>query len=144
MNILEIAIFIFIALELGNVCILYFAPDFRMGNGVAVFKEWENSKEDENTHLFAKYMVNWVAGSKLIFIFLLLVIALLGDELLQFHAVLATIVSIASYFFRLAPIMRDLDSKNMLTPNGYSKTLDLMIISFLVMFSLAAIVWRFF
>ncbi len=144
MNILEIVIFIFIALELGNVCILYFAPDFHMGNGVAVFKEWELSKKDENSHLFAKYLVNWVAGSKLIFIFLLLVIALLGDEILQFHAVLATIISIASYFFRLSPIMKELDKKGMIKPQGYSKTLDLMIISFLIMFSLAAIIWRFF
>lgn len=37
MDILQIAIIIFCIMELGNVLILYFMPDSKLGNGVAVF-----------------------------------------------------------------------------------------------------------
>lgn len=40
MNLLDISIIIFIIMETANVCILYFAPDSRRGNGVAVFNHW--------------------------------------------------------------------------------------------------------
>lgn len=64
MDILSIAIALFVVIETANVCILYFAPSSRLGNGVGVFDEWERSKADHNAHLFAKYLVDWVAGVK--------------------------------------------------------------------------------
>ncbi len=137
MNILDISIIVFVIMETANVCILYFAPDSRLGNGVAVFDEWENAKKDENMHLFASYMTSWVAGTKLIFIVLLLVVLFVGNELTKIFAVLAMILSIASYFWKLHPTMKKLDENGHITPKGYTKALDGMIIGFMSMFSIA-------
>ncbi len=141
MNILDIAIIIFVIMETGNICILYFAPDSRLGNGVAVFDNLAESKEDENMHLFARYMTCWVAGTKLIFIVLLLVILFTGSEITKIWGVGAMILSIASYFWKLHPIMKKLDHNGKVTPKGYSKALDGMIIGFMLMFSGALIAY---
>lgn len=139
--ILDIAIIIFCIMELGNVLILYFKPDSKLGNGVAVFDAWRDVKEDKNLDLFAHYMAYWVAGVKLIFIFLLLVVLLTGNEITKIWAVVAMIISIATYFWKLHPIIKKLDSLNKINPKGYSKTLGLMISGFLLMFSTALILY---
>lgn len=141
MNILSISILVFIVLESLNVMILYFAPNFKYGNGVAVFNAWEKSKEDSGLHLFAKYMTNWVAGTKLIFISLLVVVLLTGTELTKLYAVIAMIISIATYFWKLHPVIKELDSRGEITPAGYSKQLGIMIMGFLCMFLLALILY---
>lgn len=141
MDILTIAILVFCVMELGNVIILYFKPDSRLGNGVAVFNNWFEAKNDKNTELFARYMAYWVAGVKLIFIFLLLVIALVGNELTKIFAVISMILSISTYFWKLHPIIKKLDENKKITPQGYSKTLGAMISGFLIMFSLAFILY---
>ncbi len=135
MNMLDLSIIIFVIIEFANVCILYFFPDSRRGNGVAAFQFWEDSKKNEDDHLFAQYMTNWVAGTKLIFICLLLVICIFGSELLKMFAVGAMILSIATYFFRLHPIIRKLDQHNQIIPKGYSNTLKKMITFFVAMFA---------
>lgn len=93
-------------MELGNVLILYFMPDSRLGNGVAVFDSWNYVKEDKTLNLFSHYMAYWVAGVKLIFIFLLLVVLLTGTETTRVWAVVAMILSIATYFWKLHPIIK--------------------------------------
>ncbi len=135
--ILTVSIIVFIVLETGNVLILYFAPDSKKGNGVAVFNAWEKSKEDPNMHEFIRYLVFWVAGTKLIFISLLLVVLFTGTILTKTLSVCVLILSIASYFWKLHPIIKLLDSKNEITPSGYSKTLGKMIIGFMMMFIIA-------
>ncbi len=134
---LDLAIILFIIMESANVLILYFKPEFKYGNGVAVFKQWEKSKANEDEHLFAKYMTSWVAGSKLIFIALLIVIVMYGNEEIKVFSVIAILISIASYFFRLRGIVTKLDQRGMIQPKGYSTTLTMMICGFLVMFALA-------
>lgn len=142
MNILDLSILMFVIMESANVIILYFKPEFKYGNGVSVFKNFENAKKkDDDNYLFIQYLVNWVAGVKLIFIVLLIVILFLGDDLLKVYSIVVVILSILTYFFRLAPIMKKLDSKNMLKPSGYSKTLDAMIIFFIVMFTSSLIIY---
>ncbi len=139
MNLLDIALWVFIVMETANICILYFAPDSKRGNGVAVFNAWERSKQNENDHLFARYMTSWVAGTKLIFIVLLLVIVRTADLETKPLAVLAMIASIATYFWKLHPIIKALDRNGDITPKGYSKVLGTMIAGFLIMFSAAFI-----
>ena len=141
MDILQIAIIIFCVMELGNVLILYFMPDSRLGNGVAVFDSWNDVKEDKALNLFSHYMAYWVAGVKLISIFLLIVVLLTGTEITRVWAVIAMILSIATYFWRLHPIIKKLDKMGKITPKGYSKTLGLMITGFLIMFSLSLIIY---
>lgn len=137
MNILDISIIVFILMETSNVFILYFKPKFKYGNGVSVFKTYELSEKDKMTHLFIKYLTNWVAGTKLIFIVLLAVILVLGDEQLKCYSLVVMIFSIATYFFRLAPIIKKLDENDLVNPKGYSKTLNYLIIFFILMFTLA-------
>ncbi len=141
MNILDWAIVIFILMESANVCILYWFPDSKKGNGVAVFDHWHLSKEEESAHLFTRYMTNWVAGTKLIFIVLLTVILLVGDESIKPWTVGVMILSIATYFWRLHPIIRDLDSRGYITPKGYSKILFAMIVGFIALFSGALLLY---
>ena len=136
MDILSIAILIFIVMESANVAILYFWPGSRLGNGVGGFNAFHNS-ENEEQKLFASYLVNWVAGVKLIFIFLLAVILIIGTEPVRLWAVVAMILSIATYFWRLHPTIKKLDAMGCITPKGYSKALGWMITGFMAMFTLA-------
>lgn len=137
MDILSIAIIVFCIMELGNVLILYFMPDSKLGNGVAVFDNWRDAKEEPSRELFARYMAYWVAGVKLIFIFLLVVILLTGTETTRVWAVVAMILSIATYFWRLHPIIKRLDKMGKISPKGYSKALGMMIGGFMLMFCVA-------
>lgn len=136
MSILSIAILVFIIMESVNVAILYFWPDSRLGNGVGVFNAFHSS-ESEEQKLFSSYLVNWVAGVKLIFIFLLAVILIIGTEQVKLWAVVAMILSIATYFWRLHPTIKKLDAMGCITPNGYSKALGWMIAGFMIMFTAA-------
>lgn len=139
MDILSIAILIFIIMESANVAILYFWPGSRLGNGVAVFNAYFHPGSEEQ-RLFTSYLVNWVAGVKLIFIFLLAVILAIGTEQIKLWAVVAMILSIATYFWRLHPTIKKLDAMGCITPKGYSKALGWMISGFLIMFTLALVV----
>ena len=136
-SILSIAISIFIVLESLNVLTLYFNPGSQMGNGVGVFDAWEKSKADLEMHQFVRYLVFWVAGTKLIFIALLLVILFTTGESTQRLTVLAMVASIASFFWRLFPIVKSLDKAGHIAPSGYSKTLGLMITGFIGLFAIA-------
>ena len=136
---IKIAIIAFIILELGNITMMYFLPDSKMGNGVGVFKAWEKSKTDPEIHNFAKYMVNWVAGTKVIFILLLIVFLVWGDDTTLPYVGVAMTLSIATFFFRLFPMIKDMDNKNQIDPKGYSKTLRLMILGMILLFSAATL-----
>lgn len=138
MDILSIAILIFIIMESANVAILYFWPGSQIGNGVGVFNAFHNS-ESEEQKLFVSYLVNWVAGVKLIFIFLLAVILVTGTEAVRIGAVVTMILSIATYFWRLHPTIKKLDAMGCITPKGYSRALGWMITGFMIMFTLALI-----
>ena len=102
--------------------ILYFMPDSRLCNGVAVFDSWHEAKKDSAMDLFAHYMAYWVAGVKLIFIFLLMVVLFTGTQQTKIWAVAAMILSIATYFWKLHPIIVKLDAMGKITPKGYFKT----------------------
>ncbi len=141
MIILNGAIIFFIVAELLNVLILYFAPDLKKGNGVAVFKFWDKAKQNPDEQLFAQYMANWVAGSKLIFIALLVVILLFGNEATKLLSMVAMIFSIATYYFKLHPLIKKLDDADQLTTKGYSKILLAMITGFILIFIVALIVY---
>ena len=141
MTILSIAIIIFILLESVNVLTLYFYPDSQRGNGIGVFNAWEKSKADPEMHQFVRYLVFWVAGTKLIFIALLLVILFTAGVSTQLLAVVALIASIASFFWRLYPIIKSLDADGHLAQPGYSKTLGMMIAGFIGLFVLALVVF---
>ena len=127
MSILSIAIGIFIVLESLNILTLYFNPGTQLGNGVGVFNAWEKSKSDPEIHQFGRYLVYWVAGTKLIFVALLLVILFTTGESTKLLTAVALIATISSFFWRLFPIIRSVDQAGQITPSGYSRTLAVMI-----------------
>lgn len=136
MNLFQISISIFCFIETLNILMLYFKPESKIGNGVGVFDAFHRIKEEDNKEKpFVMYLINWVAGTKLIFIMVGIVVVIFGNYQTQLFTVIALIISILSFYWRLYPIIRELDKKGEISPKGYHKTLNIMIISFLVMFS---------
>jgi len=136
----RIVIFAFVFLEMSNVLALYFFPGSKRANAVGVFSAWEKSRQVPEMHDFIQYLVYWVAGVKLIFIFLLIGIALLGDPVLQRFSLLALAVATLTFYWRLFPLIRKMDRNGQIEPRNYSVRLGLMIFSLIVLFILAAVV----
>lgn len=141
MDILSLAIIVFLVLETSNVVMLYFTPGTSMGNGLGVFDAYEKSKKDPEVYALVKYLINWVAGTKIIFIALLIVVLITGDKTTKLYSVIALILTILTYFWRLHPAIKAMDKQGQITPKGYSKTLGIMIISFMLLFAAAMIVF---
>jgi len=137
MNILSWAIIIFCILEITNVLALYFFPDTKKANGMGVFKAWEKSKQDPDIHNLVKYLVNWVAGTKLIFIMLLIVIVYTADEQGLLLTGAALIISISSFFWRLFPLIKTMDRNDQIDPKNYSASLGWIILVFILGFLFA-------
>jgi hypothetical protein len=134
-----IVILAFIILEFSNVLAMYFAPGSKYANAVGVFSAWEKSKQDPEIHDFVKYLVNWVAGAKLIFLFLLGVIALFGNSDIKRLSLVAVCIATLSFYWRLFPLIRKMDQKGQISPKNYSMTIGVMIFVLVVFFVLAAI-----
>ncbi len=141
LNALDIAILIFIFLETMNVIILYHKPWFKYGNSMFSFKTWERLKTDEESILFLRYLVNWVANSKVIFIMLLSVMLFTAEDITKLWSVIILAVTTCVYFLKLHPIVKKLDAMNVVQPKGYSKTLFRMISGIIAMFVVAVIVF---
>jgi len=137
MSFLKIVTIGFLILETTNIATLYFSPDSKLANGVGIFKAWEKSKADPEIHNFVKYLVNWVAGTKLIFIALLMVILLRSDDHTLIFAGIALVISIASFYWRLFPLICTMDHEDQIQPKRYSKALGWMISVFILMFGMA-------
>lgn len=136
----RIALLAFCLLEASNVAALYFAPGTRYANAVGVFRAWEQSKEHPEIHEFVKYLVNWVAGAKLIFLLLLAVIVIWGDVGIQRLSLGALALATSSFFWRLYPLIRGMDRRGQIEPRNYSRVLALMILAFIAVFAAAALV----
>jgi hypothetical protein len=134
MSLVVVAIALFLMLELGNIFMLYFKKDSTMANGIGTFKAWEKSKSDPAVNDLVKYLANWVAGTKIFFVSLLTVIVVFGPPELHPWVLLAMIISIATFYIGLFPIVKKIDSEDMLTQKGYSKTLAGMITVFIIVF----------
>jgi dolichol kinase len=134
----KIVILAFIVMEFSNVLALYFAPGSKYANAVGVFSAWEKSKEDPEIHDFVRYLVYWVAGAKLIFLFLLGVITLFGSSDLQRMSLVALSLATLSFYWRLFPLIRKLDQNGQIKPKNYSIVIGGMISVFILFFAMAA------
>ena len=108
---------------------------------MGVFKGYEKSKADPQIHALIRYLINWVAGTKLIFIALLIVLMILGDTIIKIVSIGALILSIAVFYGRMYPIIKKLDGEDQIEPAGYSKTLAIVIAGFIGVFSLTLIIY---
>ena len=140
LNALVIVIIGFVIMESANVISLYFLPGSKFANGIGVFKAWEKSKQDPEVHDLVKYLVYWVAGTKVISILLLVVILLTAQGKSLIFAGAVMVVSIATFFWRLFPLIRKMDRSNQIEPKNYSATLGWMILGFVLVFLAAVIV----
>lgn len=136
----KIVILAFIVLEFSNILALYFAPGSKYANAVGIFCAWEKSKENPEIHDFVRYLVYWVAGAKLIFLFLLGVITLFGSSDLQRMSLVALSLATLSFYWRLFPLIRKLDQNGQIKPKDYSIVIGGIIAVFIVFFALAAII----
>ena len=137
MNVLTTVIIGFLILEATNVVTLYFFPGSKYANGVGVFKAWEESKQYPDIHNFVRYLVNWVAGAKLIFIFLLIVVLYFGDKNMLVFTAVALFASVISFYWRLYPLIRKMDLESQIEPKNYSVGLAIMILGFVIVFFVA-------
>jgi hypothetical protein len=140
MNWISVVIIGFALLEASNVAALYFMPESKKANAMGVFKAWEQSKQDPAVHDLVRYLVNWVAGTKLMFLVLLVVILLTADAEGLFYTGIAMVIAISSFFWRLFPLARKMDREGQLDPAGYSSLLGLMIAGMLLIFLVAIVV----
>lgn len=140
MNWISVVIIGFVLLEGSNVAALYFMPESKKANAMGVFKAWEQSKQDPAVHDLVRYLVNWVAGTKLMFLALLVVILLTADAEGLFYTGIAMVIAISSFFWRLFPLARKMDREGQLDPAGYSSLLGLMIAGMLLVFLVAIVV----
>ncbi|MCP4760958.1 MAG: hypothetical protein GY870_04190 [archaeon] len=139
MSLLIIITIIFMILELTNVFTLYFKPGLKVNNAVGVFYAWEKSKEYPEIHNLVRYLVYWVAGTKLIFISLLIVILIFGDAITQTYAMVGLLVSIMTFYWKLYPLIHKMDKEDQINPKNYSKVLLLMITCFMIAILIAFI-----
>lgn len=137
---IKAVIVIFILLETSNIFTMYFSPDSKKANAMGAFKAWEDSKQDPEIHNLLKYLVNWIAGTKLIFIVLLVMILLHGDDNILIFTGLTMALAISSFYWRLFPSIRKMDEAGNIEPNGYSKTLGMMIGVFIIVFLVATVI----
>jgi hypothetical protein len=141
MDALSIVLSLFIAVECLNVILLYKVPGSTKGNAVGVFKAYAKAKGDPELAALVDYLVNWVAGTKLIFIVLLIGVIITGGPATKVFSVIALIFSISTFFSRLFPIIRRMEAEGGLTVNGYSRTLAIMIAGFIAVFAVALVIY---
>ncbi|TVR55468.1 MAG: hypothetical protein EA426_15210 [Spirochaetaceae bacterium] len=141
MDALSLVLIVFVTLELSNVFVLYLTPGTRRGNAVGVFRAYEKSKGDPEVHALVTYLVNWVAGTKLIFIVLLIGIIITGNPATKVFTVIALIFSILTFFIRLYPAIKKMDEAGQIVPRGYSRSLGIMIAGFVIVFAVALVIY---
>lgn len=110
----------FMVLEFGNILMMYLMPEFKLSNGIGVFNAWNKSKENEEMHNLAKYLLRWVANTKLIFIGLLIVILIWGTPDVKLYSMLVMTLTTLVFFFTQFSIIRKADKNGNVAPKGYS------------------------
>ncbi len=141
MDVLSVVLIVFGTLELLNVVTLYLAPGSRRGNALGVFRAYERSKQDPEVHALVSYLIDWVAGTKLIFIVLLIGIIITGSPATKVFSAIALMFSILTFYSRLYPAITKMDRAGQIEPRGYSRTLAGMIAGFVVVFAVAVVVY---
>lgn len=136
----KIVLLAFILLEFSNVVALYFFPGSKRANAVGIFSAWEKSKQFPEIHDLMRYLVYWVAGAKLIFLFLLGLIVTFADLNLQRWSLMALGLATLTFYWRMFPLARKMDHDGQIHPNNYSLVLGGMILAMIVLFFAAALI----
>jgi len=127
MNAIQVTLLVFVIIESLNMLELYFFQDNCMFNGASIFSGWEKSKTDPEIHALVRYLVNWLAGIKMIVIGLVLVLIFMVPESTTLLGAIALVATVSSFYWRLSPMLRAADNAGQVTPRGHSKRLNLMV-----------------
>ena len=106
---------------------LYFLQNNCKFNGACIFSGWEKSKADTEVHALIRYLVNWLAGVKMIVVALVLVLVFTAPENTLVAATIALVITVASFYWRLYPMLRSADKVGQLKPRGHAKRLSIMV-----------------
>jgi len=127
MTALQVSMLVIASIEGLSILELYFMQDRCMFNGAAMFSGWEISKEVPEVHGMVRYLINWVAGMKLIVVGLLAVLALTAPTQTLLCAGVILVLAIASFFWRMFPIIKNFDDHGFIQPKGRAKVLGMMV-----------------
>ena len=127
MNALQVTLLVFVIVETLNMLELYFLQNNCKFNGACIFSGWERSKADPEVHALMCYLVNWLAGIKMIVVGLLLVLIFTAPEQTLVMATVALFLTTASYFWRMRPMLQAADNAGQVTPRGHAKRLSIMV-----------------
>lgn len=127
MNALQVTLLVFVLIETLSMLELYFLQDKPMFNGVGIFSGWERSKADPEVHMLVRYLVNWLAGVKMIVIGLVLVLVFMVPENTKLLGAIALLITVSSFYWRLKPMLRTADMAGQVTPQGHSRRLSMMV-----------------
>lgn len=114
-------------------------PGSSRGNAVGVFKAYVKTREDPEVAAFVDYLISWVAGTKLIFIVLIIGVLIAGSPEIKVYSGIALVFSIMTFYSRLYPGLKRMDKEGQLDPKGYSRTLAIMIGRFILVFVVAVV-----
>lgn len=128
MKTIQITLLIFVIVETLNMLELYFLQDNCRFNGACVFSGWKKSKADPEVHALMRYLVNWLAGVKMIVVGLLLVLIFTVPEESLLLITITLFLTTASYFWRMHPMLRAADQAGQVIPRGHAKRLSVMVV----------------
>jgi hypothetical protein len=118
---------VFAFVETLNMLELYFMRDKSVFNGVSIFKGWEKSKTDPEVYEFVQYLINWLAGVKLIVLALVVILVFTASERTLILSAIVLVIAVASFYWRLYPMIRKMDNGGNIQPGGRSRQLGLMV-----------------
>ncbi|MBC8335053.1 MAG: hypothetical protein H8E29_07305 [Anaerolineales bacterium] len=127
MNALQITLLVFALIETLNMLELYFLQDNCKFNGACIFSGWEKSKKDPEVHALMRYLINWLAGVKMIVIGLVLILVFTAPEHTLLLAAIALVITIGSFYLRLYPELRTADKAGQIKSKGHSIRLGYMV-----------------
>ncbi|MBI9044011.1 MAG: hypothetical protein JEZ06_05975 [Anaerolineaceae bacterium] len=119
-----------------NLLELYFMQDNCIFNGACIYTAWEKSKQIPEVNELMRYLINWIAGIKLIVVGLVLVLVFTAPEQTLIWSAVVMILTIGSFFWRMYPMMRKADDAGQILAKGRSRLLAYMVaglqLSFLI------------
>jgi hypothetical protein len=129
MSAIQVSLVAIMVVEILSVLELYFLQDRCIFNGVAMFKVCVLTRKDPELFGMVRYLVNWIAGVKLIVIGLLGVIVFTSPENTIMYAAISLVITIASFFWRMFPAVRLFDDAGLIEPAGRARVLGWMVFS---------------
>jgi hypothetical protein len=129
MSAIQVTLLVIAVVEVLSVLELYFMQDRCIFNGVAMFKVCVLARKNPDLFGLVRYLVNWVAGIKLIVIGLIVVIVFTAPANTILYVAISMIFTIASFFWRMFPMSRQFDEAGQIEPKGRSKMLGMMVLS---------------